>query len=117
MSINSSTSKNISYIKILQNILISQGYELQSNGVFDENTKQAVIDYQSSAGLKKDGIVGANTWKSLLKLNNVDIQPKVIGSKTNLPPVTSKTSVIAPNKIDNKKNKRANKLLFFFLLI
>lgn len=37
------------------------------DGVFGNQTKQAVISYQKSHGLAADGIVGQNTWKALFK--------------------------------------------------
>ncbi len=73
-----SNNNTIPYIKVLQNILDSQGYNLELNGKFDEKTKQAVIDYQSSDGLNKDGVVGKDTWTSLLNLNDIKITPKII---------------------------------------
>lgn len=39
-----------------------------ADGVFGPNTKQAVINYQSSKGLSADGVVGQNTWRKLLGL-------------------------------------------------
>ena len=37
-----------------------------ADGLFGEDTRQAVIEYQASNCLKGDGIVGKNTWKKLL---------------------------------------------------
>lgn len=80
LSINSNS--NTSYIKLIQDTLKLQGYQLDINGIFDDKTKEAVINYQSSTGLKKDGIIGKNTWKSLLELNDVNIEPKITNIKT-----------------------------------
>lgn len=71
-------SNAIPYIKFLQDSLRTQGYDVDVNGVFDEKTKDAVINYQSSDGLTKDGIVGKNTWKSILSLNDINIEPKIV---------------------------------------
>ncbi len=38
---------------------------IQVDGIFGPNTTQAVLQYQSLAGLVPDGIVGKNTWDSL----------------------------------------------------
>lgn len=35
------------------------------SGIFDEETRQAVLAYQQAFGLETDGIVGINTWRSL----------------------------------------------------
>lgn len=40
--------------------------DLASDGIFGEQTRQAVIEFQSSLCLKGDGIVGKKTWKKLL---------------------------------------------------
>lgn len=37
-----------------------------SDGVFGEETRQAIIEYQSSNCLKGDGIVGKDTWRKIL---------------------------------------------------
>lgn len=58
-------------VKILQNRLISLGFScglLGSDGSFGAGTKNAVINFQKSKGLNKDGIVGKNTWAKLLDL-------------------------------------------------
>lgn len=39
---------------------------IQADGLFGEDTRQAVIEYQASNCLKGDGIVGKDTWKKLL---------------------------------------------------
>jgi peptidoglycan hydrolase-like protein with peptidoglycan-binding domain len=85
-------SNAIPYIKFLQDSLRTQGYDVDVNGVFDEKTKEAVINYQSSDGLTKDGVVGKNTWKSILALNDINIEPKVVNVNPNTNTSTS------PNK-------------------
>ena len=53
---------------VLQDALNFLGYNAGNiDGVFGNNTKNAVIRYQSSKGLKQDGIVGCNTWETLTK--------------------------------------------------
>lgn len=37
------------------------------DGIFGNNTKNAVMRYQAARGLKQDGIVGCNTWETLTK--------------------------------------------------
>lgn len=56
------------YVAVLQDALNFLGYNAGSiDGVFGNNTKNAVIRYQSAKGLKQDGIVGCNTWETLTK--------------------------------------------------
>ena len=48
--------------------LMQQKIGVATDGIFGNNTKQAVINYQKSKGLVADGIVGRNTWRKLLGL-------------------------------------------------
>lgn len=48
--------------------LMQQKIGVVADGIFGNNTKQAVINYQKSKGLIADGIVGRNTWRKLLGL-------------------------------------------------
>ena len=48
--------------------LMQQKIGVAADGIFGNNTKQAVINYQKSKGLIADGIVGRNTWRKLLGL-------------------------------------------------
>lgn len=48
--------------------LMQQKIGVVADGIFGNNTKQAVINYQKSKGLVADGIVGRNTWRKLLGL-------------------------------------------------
>lgn len=52
-------------VKKLQNMLNQNGYTLDEDGVFGNNTLTAVKDYQTKSGLDVDGIVGEQTWGSL----------------------------------------------------
>ncbi len=40
---------------------------ITQNGIFDDETKNAVIAFQKSFGLEPDGIVGLNTWQELYR--------------------------------------------------
>ena len=53
----------------LQKLLNSQGYTLDTDGIFGEKTQAAVKDYQQKNNLDVDGIVGENTWGALTKAN------------------------------------------------
>ena len=61
------------YVCIAQDDLNTLGYRTGGlDGVFGEQTYNAVKRYQSSRGLSADGIIGCNTWRSL--------QENVVGS-------------------------------------
>ncbi|MDE6583601.1 MAG: peptidoglycan-binding protein, partial [Clostridia bacterium] len=61
-------SKN-NFVYLLQFILNNQyGYRLSVDGAFGRNTENAVRQFQENNGLSVDGIVGPNTWKTLLVL-------------------------------------------------
>lgn len=53
----------------LQTRLVSAGFELLIDGEFGRKTEQAVINYQLSAGIIADGIVGIKTNSALANLN------------------------------------------------
>ena len=56
------------FVYLLQFILKQNGYNITVDGIFGNGTLQAVTDFQSKNGLTADGIVGQNTWRTLLVL-------------------------------------------------
>ena len=52
-------------VRELQQMLNSQGYNLDEDGIFGAKTRTAVKNYQKKNGLLVDGIVGQETWGSL----------------------------------------------------
>jgi Putative peptidoglycan binding domain/CHAP domain len=53
-------------VKALQIVLNAQGFNVgEVDGDFDEQTKNAVIKFQTKAGITIDGEVGPQTWKVL----------------------------------------------------
>ena len=50
----------------LQEFLNTQGYSLAVDGIFGPLTEAAVRGFQSTNGLSVDGIVGAQTWGSIM---------------------------------------------------
>lgn len=57
-----------SYVLIAQDCLNTLGYKTGGlDGVFGSQTLNAVKSYQRREGLSVDGIVGCNTWRSLLE--------------------------------------------------
>ena len=51
----------------LQKLLNNNGYNLDVDGIFGDNTQAAVKDYQQKNNLDVDGIAGENTWSALTK--------------------------------------------------
>ena len=56
------------FVFLLQFILNSYGANLAVDGIFGAGTERAVRTFQQNNGLAVDGIVGNNTWKTLLFL-------------------------------------------------
>ena len=54
------------YVRTLQYLLRAKSYKVNPDGVFGVATKNAVVKFQRSHGLKADGIVGGQTWKALI---------------------------------------------------
>lgn len=55
-------------VNLLQSRLNSIGFSSGNvDGMFGQNTKKAVMNFQKSRNLLVDGIVGKNTWTELLK--------------------------------------------------
>ena len=52
-------------VRELQRILRKAGFVLEIDGKFGELTRQAVLTYQGTHGLERDGIVGPMTWGAL----------------------------------------------------
>jgi len=61
-------SKNNDVV-LLQSILQKKGYTVDINGVFDEKTENAVIQFQKDNNLSDDGIVGKITINKLMNNN------------------------------------------------
>lgn len=53
--------------KLIQERLNSVGFSLECDGIFGNQTYEAVKVFQKNRNLTSDGIVGQNTWKWLLK--------------------------------------------------
>lgn len=58
-------SKDV-YVLVAQDGLNTLGYRTGGlDGIFGTQTRNAVLNYQRNRGLKVDGIVGCNTWRSI----------------------------------------------------
>ncbi|MGC9499733.1 peptidoglycan-binding protein [Streptomyces sp. WG7] len=53
--------------RALQHLLNAHGYEVRADGFFDEETRDAVMDFQRKHDLAPDGKVGKDTWPELVK--------------------------------------------------
>lgn len=56
------------FVYLLQLLLNQYGANISIDGAFGPNTTNAVIAFQQANGLAPDGIVGRNTWSTLLTL-------------------------------------------------
>lgn len=55
------------YVLVLQDALNALGYTTYTlDGIFGNNTRNAVISYQQDNGLQADGIVGCATWTRIV---------------------------------------------------
>lgn len=57
-------------VRVLQELLLGRGYDLGTYGAdgdFGATTHRRVVSFQKANGLAADGIVGKNTWRSLLR--------------------------------------------------
>ncbi len=52
-------------VRTLRSLLRGAGFKLEDGDVFDEETTQAVSEYQKANGLPSTGEAGANTWARL----------------------------------------------------
>lgn len=53
---------------LLQSLLLCRGYNVIINGIFSQELRAKVQEFQESQGLKADGIVGPKTWRKLMAL-------------------------------------------------
>lgn len=79
-------------VKNLQTQLNSLGYNLAVDGVFGKNTLATVKDYQGKNGLTVDGIVGTNTWNSLLNAGTKTADTSATGVTQQTGPTANNTS-------------------------
>ncbi|MCT1866914.1 peptidoglycan-binding protein [Dermabacter sp. p3-SID358] len=77
-------------VKNLQNLLNNSGANIKADGVFGRATYNAVRNFQSSAGVGVDGVVGPRTWGKL-NSGNVTIA-KASSANTSAPAPASSTS-------------------------
>lgn len=54
-------------VRVLQKLLVSNGYTLRTDGFFGALTESGVKAFQSNRNLAIDGIVGTKTWRELTR--------------------------------------------------
>lgn len=52
-------------VRILQQLLVANGFPINVDGSFGAVTETAVKAFQSRRGLVADGVVGSRTWRQL----------------------------------------------------
>lgn len=62
------TGSRGNFVMLAQFLLAHFGYELEADGIFGSRTETVVRRFQSENSLASDGIVGNDTWKTLLYL-------------------------------------------------
>ncbi len=62
------TGSQGNFVYLAQYLLTQYGYSLAVDGVFGANTANAVTAFQNANLLQADGIIGQNTWRTLLVL-------------------------------------------------
>lgn len=55
-------------VRVMQTILLSEGFILSTDGVFGAHTDTCVRQWQSVHKLTADGVVGAKTWRAMLEV-------------------------------------------------
>lgn len=60
-----SNGSNNDQVLVIQRVLQQRGYGITVDGIFGDNTENAVEAFQRSADLDDDGIVGPDTWDAL----------------------------------------------------
>ena len=59
---------NWTEVYLLQALLRCHGYNVLSNGIFNDSLTTKVKEYQKKEGLVQDGVVGPKTWKKLMEV-------------------------------------------------
>lgn len=57
-----------STVKVLQHLLRSHDHTVTVDGIFGDKTEAAVRDFQTAKGLGVDGMVGVNSWMSVIRI-------------------------------------------------
>lgn len=86
----------------LQAVLLLMGYYTGSlDGIYAENTAQAVRKFQQDAGLTVDGMAGTDTWARLFPPSPIVAQPSVVSPAITTVVAPATTNVNPPNTPNN----------------
>jgi Putative peptidoglycan binding domain/HEAT repeats len=88
-----------SQVTELQQQLRRLGYGVTLDGVFGDDTKFAVIDFQKKTGLPVDGQVGATTWQALRNAPTLTGEPSPLS-----PSDTTTDAADGANRVDRPRN-------------
>lgn len=66
VTVSQSNRSNKEAVRGAQTALRARGAKITVDGVFGKGTHNAVVAFQGRSKLKKDGIVGSNTWAALV---------------------------------------------------
>ncbi|SHN44697.1 polysaccharide deacetylase family protein [Cryptosporangium aurantiacum] len=65
-------------VRDLQVALRGLGYPLQAGGTYDDDTREAVREFQSTHGLRPDGVVGPSTQQALRDPDGTETDPQPV---------------------------------------
>ncbi len=100
---NASGATDVSSIDMVQTELLSLGYTISyPNGIYDDKTKEALIRYQKSNGIKQTGLIDKATWDGLF--NNTMGKNIVIKNGKCYKEVTKTITVYVANSLDEAIN-------------
>jgi murein L,D-transpeptidase YcbB/YkuD len=63
-------------VSMVQERLAANGSCLAVDGAFGPITRRAVVGFQASHGLARDGVVGPRTWDALVSSGRMQSQPR-----------------------------------------
>ena len=89
--------KDVQRLQRLLNLHLEEDDQLALNGNFDQSTRDAVLDFQKKENLKRDGVVGRDTWFSLVSAGTQEQSWK------GKPPEPPPRVVATPSTTETKK--------------
>ena len=99
------------YVHFIQDYLSKNGYDIGTiDGIYGEKTQSGVKEYQTKNSIDSDGIVGSNTWNSILKsiTPDTDFSALIIDKNKKIIPTknisNNVTKFVAKQKITNLKS-------------
>lgn len=83
-------------------------YDGELDGTYTDNTARAVTEFQKSAGLGQDGILGTSTWSKLLPAVPQSADKKtIVKSEPQTKPAAPQSLKPDPKKPDPKSNPKS----------